>query len=144
MRFRSTVEPPEKMHGLEVPPQVVEALGGGARPPVIITIHGHTWRSRIAIMRGRHLIGLSRANRQVAGLDVGAEVEVTLALDTEPRVVAEPDDLARALDAEPVARAAYDALPPGRKRRYVLDVEGAKQPATRARRIEKTLAALRG
>ncbi|WP_166847695.1 YdeI/OmpD-associated family protein [Isoptericola sp. BMS4] len=144
MRFRSTVEPPEKMKGLEVPPEVVEALGGGARPPVVITVNGHTWRSRVAIMRGRHLLGLSRANREAAGLDVGAEVEVELALDTEPRIVVEPDDLAHALDADPVARAAYDALPPGRKRRHVLDVEGAKQPATRARRIEKTLAALRG
>ncbi|GAA1724787.1 hypothetical protein GCM10009809_20740 [Isoptericola hypogeus] len=143
MRFRSTVEPPEKMKGLEVPAEVVEALGGGARPPVVITVGGHSWRSRVAIMRGRHLLGLSKANREAAALEVGAEVEVDLVLDTEPRVIVEPEDLARALDADAGARAAYDALPPGRKRRHVLDVEGAKQPATRARRIEKTLAELR-
>ncbi|MGF0118549.1 YdeI/OmpD-associated family protein [Promicromonospora sp. Marseille-Q5078] len=142
MRFRSVVEPAEKMKGLEVPPEVVEALGGGARPPVTITVHGHTWRSRVAIMRGRHLLGLSRANREAAGLEVGAEVEVELELDTEPREIVEPDDLARALDADPAARAAFDALPPGRRRRHVLDVEGAKQPATRARRIDKALAEL--
>ncbi|MCZ2262408.1 YdeI/OmpD-associated family protein [Isoptericola sp. QY 916] len=142
MTFRATVEPAETMKGLEVPPEVVEALGGGARPPVTITVNGHTWRSRVAIMRGRHLLGLSRANREAAGLEVGAEVEVELALDTEPRVVVEPDDLARALDADPVARTAYDSLPPGRRRRLVLDVDGAKQASTRARRIDKALAEL--
>ncbi|NUR50918.1 MAG: DUF1905 domain-containing protein, partial [Hamadaea sp.] len=50
MKFRTYVEPPEPMHGLEVPPDVVEALGGGKRPPVIITVNGHTWKSRVAIM----------------------------------------------------------------------------------------------
>jgi len=144
LTFRSVVEPAEKMQGLEVPPEVVGALGGGARPPVTITVHGHTWRSRVAIMRGRHLLGLSKANREAAGLEVGAEVEVEVALDTEPRVVVEPDDLARALDADPSARAAYDALPQGRRRRIVLDVDGAKQASTRARRIDKALAELHG
>jgi hypothetical protein len=41
MKFRSQVEPPEPMRGLEVPQAVVEALGGGKRPPVTITITGH-------------------------------------------------------------------------------------------------------
>jgi hypothetical protein len=29
MKFRTHVEPPEPMRGLEVPQEVVEALGGG-------------------------------------------------------------------------------------------------------------------
>ncbi|MFI9595326.1 hypothetical protein [Nonomuraea sp. NPDC052265] len=41
MKFRAVVEPPEPMRGLEVPPEVVEALGGGARPPVTITVNEH-------------------------------------------------------------------------------------------------------
>jgi hypothetical protein len=52
------------MRGLEVPPEVVEALGGGKRPAVTITINGHSWKSRVAIMRGRYLLGLSNANRK--------------------------------------------------------------------------------
>jgi hypothetical protein len=52
------------MDGLEVPPAVVEALAGGKRPTVTITINGHSWRSRVAIMRGRYLLGLSNANRR--------------------------------------------------------------------------------
>ncbi|MBO1331523.1 YdeI/OmpD-associated family protein [Streptomyces sp. VRA16 Mangrove soil] len=143
MRFRSQVEPPERMKGLEVPDEVVDALGGGKRPPIVITINGHTWRSRIAIMRGRNLIGLSRANREAAGIETGEEVEVDLALDTEPRTVEEPEDLARALDADPAARAACDRLSPSRKRQTVLAVDSAKKPETRHRRIEKTLTDLR-
>ncbi|QXJ26728.1 DUF1905 domain-containing protein [Actinomadura graeca] len=132
------------MRGLEVPPEVVEALGGGARPPVTITINGHSWKSRVAIMRGRLLLGLSNANRRAAGVAVGDEVEVELELDTEPRVVVEPEDFARALNDDPVARAAYDNLAYSHKREHVRAIESAKKPETRRRRIEKAIAALRG
>ncbi|MFK0230485.1 YdeI/OmpD-associated family protein [Streptomyces sp. NPDC090303] len=144
MKFRAQVEPPEPMRGLEVPPEVVAALGGGARPPVTITLNGHAWKSRVAVLRGRHLLGLSNAHRQAAGVSVGEEVEVELELDTEPRTVVEPEDFARALDDDPTAGAAYDALTPSRKRAHVRAVESAKKPETRLRRIEKALATLRG
>ncbi|MFD8206989.1 YdeI/OmpD-associated family protein [Streptomyces sp. NPDC059695] len=144
MKFRAQVEPPEPMRGLEVPPEVMAALGGGARPPVTITIHGHSWKSRVAILRGRHLLGLSNAHRQAAGVTIGEEVEVELELDTEPRVVVEPEDFARALDDDPAARAAYDSLSHSRKREHVRAVESAKKPETRRRRIEKAIAALKG
>jgi hypothetical protein len=143
MKFRSHVEPPEPMRGLEVPQGVIEALGGDGRSPVTITINGHSWKSRIAIMRGRHLIGLSNANRRAAGVATGDEVEVDLELDVEPRVVVEPEDFARALDADPVARAAFDRLAYSHRREHVLAIESAKKPETRARRIEAAVAMLR-
>ena len=143
MKFLAMVEPPEPMRGLEVPAEVVAALGGGARPRVIITVNGHTWQSRIAIMRGRYLIGLSNANRQAAGVVTGDEVEVDVEFDAEPRVVAEPADFARALDADPLARAAYNRLPYGLKLQRVRAIEGANKPETRRRRIDKAIAALR-
>jgi hypothetical protein len=143
MKFLASVEPPEPMRGLEVPAEVVAALGGGARPRVIITVNGHTWKSRIAIMRGRNLIGLSNANRQAAGVAIGDEVEVNVEFDPETPTVTEPADFARALDADPVARAAYDRLAYSHKREHVLAIEGAKKPETRARRIEQALATLR-
>ncbi|KOG35606.1 MULTISPECIES: YdeI/OmpD-associated family protein [Streptomyces] len=144
MKFLSHVEPPERMRGLEVPPEVVAALDGGARPPVTITVNGHSWKSRIAIMRGRHLIGLSKANREAAGVETGEEVEVELELDTEPRVVVEPPDFAAALDEDPFIRAAYDSLSHTHKRRHVLAIESAKGADTRRRRIEKAIDTLRG
>lgn len=143
-KFLTRVEPPEPMRGLHVPPEVVDALGGGARPPVIITLNGHSWRSRIAIMRGRHLIGLSNANRQAADVAIGEAVEVKLELDTQPRIVAEPADFAAALDNNPGARAAYDDLSDGRKRQHVHAIESAKKPETRQRRIDKAIDSLQG
>jgi Bacteriocin-protection, YdeI or OmpD-Associated/Domain of unknown function (DUF1905) len=143
MRFRTYVEPPEPMRGLAVPAEVVESLGQGKRPRVTITINGHSWKSRVAIMRGRYLLGLSNANREAAGVVTGDEVEVELEFDPDPRVVVEPADFARALDADPIARAAYDRLRDGRKREHVRTIESAKKPETRTRRIEKTLATLR-
>lgn len=142
MRFHTVVEPPEPMRGLEVPREVVEALGGGARPPVTITVKGHSWRSRVAIMRGRHLLGLSNANRRAAGVATGDEVEVELELDAEPRVVVEPPDFDQALDANPLARVAYDGLAYSHKREHVRAIESAKKAETRARRIEKAIAML--
>ena len=144
MKFLAQVEPPEPMRGLEIPPEVVAALGGGARPPVTITVNGHSWKSRVAILRGRHLLGLSNANRQAAGVEIGEEVEVELELDTEPRVIVEPADFAQALDGDPVARAAYDNLAYSHKREHVHAIESAKKPETRQRRIEKAIATLRG
>jgi hypothetical protein len=131
------------MRGLEIPPQVVEALGAGKRPRVIITVNGHSWRSRVAIMRGRYLLGLSNANRHAAGVETGDEVEVEVEFDPDPRPVVEPPDFARALNADSVARTAYDSLPEGQKREHVRAIESAKKPETRKRRIEKALATLR-
>jgi Bacteriocin-protection, YdeI or OmpD-Associated/Domain of unknown function (DUF1905) len=143
MKFQAHVEPPEPMRGLEIPPRVMEALGGGKRPRVTITINGHSWKSRVAIMRGRNLLGLSNANRRAAGVQTGDEVEVDVELDAEPRVLVEPADFARALDADPVARAAYDRLSYSRKFEHVRAIETAKKPETRMRRIDKALATLR-
>ena len=143
MRFRAQVEPPEPMRGLEIPPGVVEALGGGKRPPVTITVNGHTWRSRVAVLRGRSLLGFSLAHREAAGVATGDEVEVDLEIDDEPRTVDVPEDLARALDADPVVHAAFDRLPDGRRRQHVRSVESAKKPDTRARRVRQVVASLR-
>jgi uncharacterized protein YdeI (YjbR/CyaY-like superfamily) len=94
-------------------------------------------------MRGRNLLGLSNANRRAARVSIGDEVEVEVELDAEPRVVVEPEDFARALDADPAARAAYDRLSHSRKREHVLTIEGAKKAETRTRRVETALATLR-
>jgi Bacteriocin-protection, YdeI or OmpD-Associated/Domain of unknown function (DUF1905) len=143
MKFRAQVEPAEPMRGLEVPRDVVEALGGGRRPRVSITVNGHSWNSRVAIMRGRYLLGLSNANRRAAGVVTGDEVEVQVEVNAEPPIVTEPGDFARALDADPAARAAYDRLAYSHKREHVIAIESAKKPETRKRRIEKAVAMLR-
>ena len=136
MKFRTYVEPSEPMRGLEVPSEVVRALGGGKRPAVTITINGIQGESRVAIMRGRCLLGLSNANRKAAGVATGDLVDVEVDIDAGPRAVAEPWDFVRALAADPVARTAYDHLTDSRRREHVRAIESAKKPETRARRID--------
>jgi hypothetical protein len=126
-----------------VPAEVVEALAAGKRPAVRVTIGGHTYRSSVASRGGRFLVPLSAENRSAAGVAAGDEVEVELEVDTEPREVAVPADLAAALKGSEPARRAFERLPYSHQLRHVLAVEGAKAADTRRRRIDKALEMLR-
>ena len=138
--FTTTIELGGKTAtGFEVPAESVEALGTGKRPPVVVTIQGFSYRSSVAVMGGRFLVPLSAERREAAGVSAGDEVEVTLELDTEPRVVEVPADFAAALDAVPAARAAFDAMSFSHQRRHVEAIEQAKAPETRQRRIDKAV-----
>jgi len=144
VKFSAVVKPAGNATGVEVPAEVVDALGSGRRPKVVITIGGHTWRSRVASAGDRFIVGISAANRAASGISEGDVTEVDLQLDDEPRVVAEPPDLAAALDQDPRARAAFDRLPYGLKNKHVRDIEGAKSPETRRRRIAKLVTTMSG
>lgn len=137
MNFRTTVELGGKTAtGIEVPAEVVTGLGSHKRPSVLVTISGHTYRSTIATMGGRFMIPVSAEVRAVTGVAAGDEVGVEVELDTAPRTVEVPADLAAALDAAG-ARGAFDAMTYSNQRREALAVEGAKTPETRARRVAK-------
>lgn len=141
--FRTTLTLARKTAtGIVVPDEQLAALGGGRAPLVVVTIGDHTYRSKVGVMGGTAMVPVSAAERAAAGVEAGDEVQVTLALDTAPRVVEVPDDLAAALDAAPGARAAFDALSPSRQKAIVVPVGEAKTPETRARRIEKAVAGL--
>jgi hypothetical protein len=142
--FRATIELNGRTAtGISVPPDVVAGLGAGKKPPVRVTIAGHSYRTTIAPRGERYLIPVSAENRAAAGVAAGDEVDVEIALDTEPRVLAVPGDLAEALDREPAARARFDALSYSAKQRHVLPIAQAKTAETRARRVAKALDALR-
>ena len=144
MRFRTTIEQSGKTAtGIEVPPEVVEALGSGKRPAVIVKLNDYTYRSTVAVMDGRFMISVSGEHRAAAGLAAGDEVEVELELDTAPREVTVPPEFAAALDAEPAARRTFDALSYSNRLWHVLQVNGAKTDETRTRRIAKSVEMLR-
>lgn len=142
MQFRAVVIPSGNATAVEIPDDVMRALGPEARPPVAISINGHSWRSRVAVMNGRRLVGISAANRNAAGIEEGQTIDLEISLDTAPREVEEPDDLKSALDDRPAARAAFDKLPFGLKAKHVRDIEAAKSAEVRARRIDKLLETL--
>ncbi|HEY3560926.1 MAG TPA: YdeI/OmpD-associated family protein, partial [Kribbella sp.] len=108
-------------------------------PPVVVTVNGYTYRSTVAVMGGKYMIPLSAKNRAAAGVAAGDEVEVELALDTAPREVVVPEDFAAALAAEPKAAAFFDSLSYSQRSWFVLGIEDAKKPETRANRIAKAV-----
>jgi Bacteriocin-protection, YdeI or OmpD-Associated/Domain of unknown function (DUF1905) len=143
MRFRAIVELNGKTAtGIEVPADVVAALGQGQRPAVQVRIGAHSYRTTIGRMQGRSLIPLSAENRAAAGVAAGDEVDVELEPDTAPREVETPVDLAEALTADEAARATYESLAFTHRKEWVRWVEEAKKPETRAARIARTVESL--
>ena len=144
MRFRTTIlQSGKTAAGIEVPEEIVTALGSGKRPKVAVTINGYTYRSSIAPMNGVFMVGVSSDVRAAAGVAGGDEVDVDIKLDTAPREVTVPDDFAAAMDATPEARATFESLSYSNKSWHVLQIEGAKSDDTRQRRIAKSVEALR-
>lgn len=144
MRFRATIKLEGKTAtGIPVPADVVDGLGKGKRPPVRVTIGGHTYRSTVAAYGDVFMLPLSAENREAAGVAGGDELDVDVELDTEPRTVEVPEDLADALAAEPEAKRFFEGLSYSQQRWHVLSIEGAKAAETRQRRIDKSVAMLR-
>jgi hypothetical protein len=125
--------------GIEVPAELVERLGAGKKPAVRVTIGAHSYRSTIATRGERYLVGVSAENRAAAGVAAGDEIDVVIALDTAPREVVVPDDLAVALAAAPEAERFYAGMTYSDRRATVLLVEGARTLETRRRRIERAV-----
>lgn len=144
VRFTATVIQTGKTAcGIEVPSAVVEALGGSKRPAVVVTLDAYTYRSTVAPMGGGFWVGVNADHREASGIRAGDTVTVTLELDTAPREVEVPAELAAALAADPVARTFFDGLSYSNKRVFTLSVEGTSNPETRARRVEKAITLMR-
>lgn len=144
MKFRTVIILGGKTAtGIQVPDEVVTALGSSKRPPVRVTIQGYTYRTTVASMGGKFMIPVSAEHRSGAGVAAGDKVEVDIELDTEPRELAIPDDLKNALERDADAKQFFEGLSYSNKRRFVIPIEGAKTDETRQRRIEKTVSMLR-
>jgi hypothetical protein len=122
---------------------VVDALGSGKRPAVRVTINGYTYRTTVGVMGGVSMLRLSADNRQAAGVAAGEDIDVELELDTAPREVVVPADLAAALERDTQAHDSFNALSYSARRRHVLAVESAKTADTRRRRIDTVISSLR-
>lgn len=143
VRFRTKILTAGKTTtGIQIPDDVIEKLGGGKKPAVCATIHGYTYRSTVAVMGGRFMVGVNAENREKAKVAGGDEVDVDIALDTEPREIEVPQDFATALNRNAKARKYFDGLSYSKRKAFVQGIEGAKTEDTRQRRIEKAIADL--
>jgi hypothetical protein len=117
----------------------LEEVFGRARPPVKVTIRGHTWRTTPGVYDGVGYIVVNRAVKAATGVDAPDRVRVTMEPDAEPRTVRVPSDLRAALREDAAAEAAFGNLSYSHRREYVQWIEEAKRPETRARRIAGTV-----
>jgi len=144
MRFRTKIlQAGKTATGIEVPATVVESLASGKRPKVRVTLNGYTYRSSVAPMGGKFMVGVSAEVRERAGVAGGDVVDVDLELDAEPREVTVPPDFSAALRRDPAARRFFEGLSYSKKRWHVLSIEGAKTAETRQRRIANSVRILR-
>ncbi len=117
----------------------LEEAFGRKRPPVSVTIRGHTWRTTPGVYDGVGFVVVNRAVKAATGVDAGDRVRVTMELDTKPRTVRVPPDLRKALAADAAAKQAFAALSFTHRREYVEWIDEAKREETRARRVAGTV-----
>lgn len=141
-RFEGVLQPRGQGVVLELPFDPREAFGR-ARAPVRVTIGGFTFRTTVAVYGGQSMIGLNKANRAGAGVEAGDRVTVELELDTEPRKVEVPAELAEALAADPALREFFDGLSYTHRREYAEWITEAKRDETRRRRVAQAVEMLR-
>lgn len=130
-------------HFIEIPPEVVEALGGAGRIPVAATFDGVPYRGSIVRYRGTTMIGVPKAIIAQAGASVGDMLGVVARNDDTPRRVEVPPELASLLRKDRVAKRAFEALSYSHQREHVNHITEAKKPETRIRRAERAVAMLR-
>jgi hypothetical protein len=143
VEFDTTVTAAGNNTGIVVPADVIERLGAGRRPAVVVNVNGYEYRNTVGVMGGKHMISISAAVRKETGLKGGDPIRVTLTVAETPRAVDVPGDFAAALAADTQAKAFFDKLSNSLQRYHVDTINAAKTTATRQRRIEKAISLFR-
>ena len=138
--FDTTVTATGNNTAIVVPDDVIERLGAGRRPPVVVNVNGYEYRSTVAVMGGKHMVSISAAVRRETGLKGGDPITVKLSVATSPREVHVPDDFAAALAADAATAELFATLSNSLQRYHVDNINGAKTEETRQRRIDKAVA----
>lgn len=139
--FTTTIMANGNNTGIEVPAESIAELGTSKKPAVTVSVAGYSYPSTVAVMGGKFLLPLSKAHREAAGIAAGDRVEVTLELETAPRTIEVPSDLAAAI-ASAGADATFAALALSKRKEAARQVEDTKTPEVCERRIAKIVAQL--
>ena len=144
--FKGVLTPTRRGGGgtlVPVPKAVAAKLGLKGMPKVQAVIAGIPYRGSLMPMGdGTYCLGVLKSIQEAAGLGQGDTVAVELALDTAPRVIQPPPDLARAMAGDVRAAATWAVLSYTAKKEIARGLEEAKKPETRARRLAAALATL--
>ncbi len=142
--FDTTVTANGNNTGIVVPAELIEQLGAGKRPAVLVSVNGYEYRNTVGVMDGKFMLPISAAVRKVTGLKGGDSIHVILSIANEPREVNMPADFQDRLAAEPVLAQFFSGLSNSLQRYHVDNINAARDADTRQRRIEKSIALFRG
>jgi len=137
--FDTTVTATGNNTGIVVPEDLVEQLGAGKRPAVLVNVNGYEYRNTVGVMSGKFMLTISAAVRKVTGLKGGDPIHVILSIANEPREVNMPTDFEECLAAEPSLAQFFGGLSNSLQRYHVDNINAAKNADTRQRRIEKSI-----
>lgn len=144
VRFKTTLEPARGGGAVaRIPEEHVAPLGGLKQMRVVGTVNGVGFHSSTMPYRGGFYLGLHKATREAAGIGFGDPIEIDIARDDSPRVLALPEELEAAFKADPALGERFAALSFSRRRELAEPISEAKRPETRARRLEDALNGLR-
>lgn len=128
---------------VEVPFDVEKAFGA-KKPRVRAMIDGVPYRGLLTRMGGpNHILIILKGIREQIGKTFGDEVQVSVELDTDERVIEIPQDLMKELKKDKEAKVFFNKLSYTHQREYVLWINEAKKEETRQRRIKKTIEMLK-
>src|SRR3954469_8622793 len=144
LRIAAALEPRGPAGAFVLTDEQVATVGGGRKTfPVRVTVNGRALALRLARMGGENMIGMSKAARAEAGVEIGSSYAVEIPLREAVRVVEVPPDLGAALGADPEVQAAFDALSYTHRKEFVRWVSEAKKDATRSERVAGTVEMVR-
>src|SRR5215212_1705765 len=141
--FDTTVTATGNNTGIVVPDEIIEGLGAGRRPAVVVHLNGYQYRNTVGVMGGKHMISVSSAVRKDTGIKAGDVIHVVLTVADTPREVDMRADFAEALSADPIAGPFFAALSNSLQRYHVDRINAVKNADTHQRRIKETIALFR-
>src|SRR5882762_7647417 len=114
VRFKGVLTPTPRGGGgtlVPVPREVATKLGLKGMPKVQAVIAGTPYRGSLMPMGdGTYCLGVLKSIQEAAGVGQGDTISIELALDTAPRTIELPVDLAKAIKGHKKAMAAWEAL----------------------------------
>ena len=121
-----------------VPPENLEELQAGKRPPVKVRVNEYEYQSTIASMSGQFLLPFAKEHRERSGYKGGDSVTVTLTLESNNREVLLPDDLTKALTENQVMNV-FEEKSYSIRKEFVRQVIDSKKEETRIKRIQSII-----
>jgi hypothetical protein len=145
LRFKARIEGKEAgvVAAISPPVDVPKFFGTRARVPIRGTINGYPFRSSLMPCGERRMMPVNRKLCAGAGVQPGDIVDVVMERDEEERTVEAPAVLSKELAKNKAAQANWEKLSFTHKKEMALAIAGAKQEATRTRRLGKVMQILK-